>query len=740
MSEIDGGLPGPLLELAVRHGVVPDFWTFTGERRSVSAGTLVDVLAAMGVDASSEERIALALADAADEPWRRMLPPVVVLVEGEARQVPVHVTHGDPVEVGLVLEDGGRREVPQLDVWSDPRVVDGRTVGRATFEVPRDLPLGYHTLEARSRPAEAPADDPEASVATEGAEGTERTEGRDGTADDGGTVARCTVVVTPRRLALPAGLEERRAWGFMAQLYSVCSARSWGVGDLADLRDMAWLAARRCGADFLLINPLHAAEPVPPLTPSPYLPTTRRFVNPLYLRVEDIPEVAYLPVAERSLVEWQAEAARPLSDDPGPIDRDTAWEAKKAALEVVFAAPRPAARQAAFERFRAEQGRGLEDFATWCAIAERFHGQPWPEGADDRLSDTVRRLREELADRVTFHCWLQWVADEQLAAAQRAAHDGGMRLGIMHDLAVGVHPEGADAWSMRDVLAQGVSVGAPPDMYNQQGQDWSQPPWRPDALARVAYRPYRDMLRTLLRHAGAIRIDHVLGLFRLWWIPRGRGAQEGAYVTYDHEALVGILCLEAHRAGAVVIGEDLGTFEPWVRDYLADRGVLGTSVLWFEYEGDRLMAPEKYRRLALATVTTHDLPPTAGYLAGEHVDLRERLGLLTEPVEQVRAAAVAERDQMLGVLAERGLVPADPSERQVVEAMHRLVLASPSVLVGVSLADAVGERRAQNQPGTDQEYPNWRVPLADSAQRLVTVDGLVENPRLRSLAAVMNGR
>ena len=283
--------------------------------------------------------------------------------------------------------------------------------------------------------------------------------------------------------------------------------------------------------------------------------------------------------------------------------------------------------------------------------------------------------------------------------------------------------------------ASGVTVGAPPDMYNQQGQDWSQPPLRPDALARAAYRPFRDMVRTALRHAGAIRIDHVIGLFRLWWIPEGMGATAGAYVRYDHDALIGILCLEAHRAGAIVIGEDLGTLEPWVRDYLTDRGVLGTSVLWFERDGGGLMPPERYRRLALATITTHDLPPTAGYLAGEHVELRERLGLLTEPVAQVRAAAERERSEMREVLAARGLIGADPSEREVIEAMHRLLLAAPSLLIGVSLADAVGERRAQNQPGTDAEYPNWKVPLADSAQRLVTVENLFDNPRLRSLVA-----
>lgn len=708
MAESDVPLAPALIALAERYGVVPDYWDFHGGHRFVSEATLVAVLAALGVDAATPERIELALANAEDEVWRRMVPPMVVLRSGRSGHVAVHVDDGAPVEAWLELDPeagGGRRALAQLDVYVPPRTVDGRLVGRATLEVPGDLPLGWHTLVAESHASRA----------------------------------RSVVVVTPDRLELTAGLGEQRAWGFMAQLYSVRSRQSWGIGDLVDLRDIGWLAGRRSGADFLLINPLHAAEPDAPLTPSPYLPTSRRFVNPVYLRVEAIPECAYLPVAERSLVEWQAEEARPLSTDDGPIDRDAVWTAKKVALEVVYAQPRSTARQARFEAFRADQGQGLEDYATWCALTEHFAGAEWPAAVQDARSEAVQQLRAELADRVTFHCWLQWVADEQLAAAQADALAGGMRLGIMHDLAVGVHPEGADAWAMSDVLAHGVSVGAPPDMYNQQGQDWSQPPWRPDALARVAYRPYREMLRTVLRHAGAIRIDHIIGLFRLWWIPAGGGAQAGAYVRYDHEALIGILCLEAHRAGALVIGEDLGTLEPWVRDYLSDRGILGTSVLWFERDGQGFKQPEQYRSLTLATVTTHDLPPTAGYLAGEHVELRDRLGLLSDPVEVVRADAWAERTEMLELLGRRGLVGADPSERQVVEAMHRLLLSTPAVLVGVSLADAVGERRAQNQPGTDTEYPNWKVPLADSAQRLVMVEDLFDNPRLRSLVAALRG-
>ncbi len=699
----------PLLRLAAAYGVVPDYHGHDGQHHSASAVTLVAVLAALGVDASSPERIELALQHVANTPWRRVLPPIVVVRAGRQVHVPVHVTHGDPVTAWLELDQeagGGRRDLVQADVWVEPRVVDGRTVGRATFTLPDDLPLGWHELHARLPDA----------------------------------TAHTPVVVTPDRLELPGDLEHARAWGYLAQLYSVRSRASWGIGDLADLAEIVTLAGRRSGADFVLVNPLAAAEPTTPMTPSPYLPATRRFVNPIYVRVEDVREAGYLPSADRALVEWSAEPALALDDDPRQIDRDIAWTAKKAALEVVFAVPRSPARQESFERYVAAENPGLEQFALWCALVERYGGLAgWPDEALDPSSDLVAAAREEMAERVEFFEWLQWVADEQLAGAQRAAREAGMRIGIMHDLAVGAHPHGADAWALGDVLASGASVGAPPDMYNQQGQDWSQPPWHPDALARAGYRPYRDMLRTLLRHAGAVRIDHVLGLFRLWWVPKGHAATEGAYVRYDHEALVGILALEAHRAGALVIGEDLGTVEPWVRDYLSERGILGTSVLWFEkdYTGNPL-APEHYRRLALTSVTTHDLPPSAGYLAGEHVALRARLGLLTKPVEEVAAEAEDERDRMLAALRSRGLIGEQPSEREVVEALHRWVLATPAVLVGVSLADAVGERRAQNQPGTDQEYPNWKVPLADSAGRVVLLEDLFDNPRLASLAAVLN--
>jgi len=697
------------VRLAHEYSISHEYVNHAGQRVHVSTQTLVGVLAALGVDASTPQQVDKALAHRTDDRWRQTLPPVVVLTQGKSARLPVHVAQGDPVIcwVDLADETGGSRvDLVQADVATKPRQVDGRMVARASFDLPTDLPLGWHEVCATGPSAHA----------------------------------RSTLVVVPRQLELPEPMADTRVWGLMTQLYSVRSERSWGLGDFSDLAELAY-AGGKMGADFVLINPVHAAEPVVPITPSPYLPVTRRFVNPMYVRVEDIRETAYLSSADLALVEWAGEPAKALNTDPGPIDRDAVWTAKRAALEVVFAVRRSPARQAELDRYVADEGQGLSTFALWCALAEHFaeSGSPWPQEVRDPSSPQVAALRAQLAERVDFYTWLQWVADEQLAAAQKAAVDAGMVLGIMHDLAVGVHKEGADVWSLGKVLASGATVGAPPDMYNQQGQDWAQPPWHPDELARQSYRPYRDMLRTVLRHAGAVRLDHVLGLFRLWWIPSGNKPSDGAYVRYDHDAMVGILMLEAQRAGVVLIGEDLGTVEGWVVDYLADRGILGTGVLWFESDNGRPRPPEQWRRMQLTTVTTHDLPPTAGYLAGEHVALRERLGLLTEPAPVVRARAAAERDAVLRTLRDRGLIAEGASERAIVEAMHRYILDTPSVLIGVSLADAVGERRAQNQPGTDTEYPNWKVPLADSSGNLVPADDLMSNSRLRSLTDIMNG-
>jgi 4-alpha-glucanotransferase len=288
-----------------------------------------------------------------------------------------------------------------------------------------------------------------------------------------------------------------------------------------------------------------------------------------------------------------------------------------------------------------------------------------------------------------------------------------------------------------DALARGVTVGAPADQYNQLGQDWSQPPWRPDKLAELGYAPYRDMVRAALRDSGGLRVDHVIGLFRLWWIPQGLKPFQGTYVRYDHDAMIGILLLEAQRAGAVVVGEDLGTVEPWVRDYLAGRGVMGTSILWFErdWDGDGgLLEPEEWRELCLATVTTHDLPPTAGYLEGVHIDLRHRLGLLERSLEEELADDQRSRDEVVGDLRRRGLLREGAGVFEQVEALHGFLTRTPAKLIGVSVSDLAGDKRIINQPGTDEEYPNWRVPLAGPDGSRVLLEELFTWRSARRLA------
>jgi len=705
----DGDLPGgdapddDLVALALAHGVQPRYVGQSGRDEIVCATTLGAILAALGVDASGPRAVAEALRRAEDEPWRRTLPATVVVRQGQDRDVPVHVDHGDPVAVLVELEDGGLVDLEQQDVWVPSRVVDGVERGQATFRVPGRLPAGYHALVART-PGVVPD-------------------------------ARATLVVTPVRAPEP----RRRSWGLMTQLYSLRSHASWGVGDFTDLGDLASLAARRTGADFVLVNPLHATEPVAPLTPSPYLPATRRFLAPWYVRVEDVPEAAYLSAADRAGIIALGGPPRALDDDAVRVDRDTAWTAKLAALAIVHQVPRSAAREADYQAFREREGSALDDFALWSVLQARFGYAPWPAGYEGPRAEAAQRAREELAEEIELQRWLQWVADEQLGAAQRRALDAGMGIGVMEDLAVGSHPCGADVWTQQDLVATTVAVGAPPDMYNQLGQAWAMRPWRPDALARDGYRAYRAMLRAVLRNCGAVRIDHVLGLFRMWWVPDGASPRDGAYVTYDHEAMVGILCLEAQRAGAVIIGEDLGTVEPWVSGYLADRGILGTTVQLFEKSWDGSpRPPQEFRRSVLTTVTTHDLPPTAGFLAGEHVELRAELGLLTAPVDQERARARAERDSLVTDLQRRGLVGPDPSPEEVVRGLYAFIGQTPSLLLGVALVDAVGERRAQNQPGTDREYPNWTVPLAAGDGRPVYLDDLFDLPGMRALADVMN--
>jgi 4-alpha-glucanotransferase len=706
-----------LQRLAHDYGIQSSYRGHDGLEHPVADQTLVTVLGALGCHVEPDGRAGLeeALERRRLAPWRRVLPPTTVAHAGSSGSVAVHIRHGSAVTVKAHLEDGGTRVLGQLEDFTEPRSVDGELVGQATFRLPADLPLGWHTLRAHLEDGSVEAD----------------------------------LIVVPDRLDTAETFIRRRGWGLAVQLYSTRSARSWGLGDFRDLADLATQTAAH-GGDYVLSNPLHATAPVPPVVSSPYSPSTRRYLNPLYLRIEDLPEYGDLNARLRAQVDQLAERRRQDNLDAEALDRDAAYAAKLEALRWIHQVTPSPTREEAYRAYRRAEGAGLDDFALWCALRSTVtHDDPvWHEPGLAPGGPAAERYREQLAEEVDFHRWMQWLCDTQLETAQAAALDAGMRLGLMQDLAVGADRNNADGWMLQDLLVPSMSVGAPPDMYNQLGQDWSQSPWHPERLAETGYRAYRDMLRSILRHAGGIRVDHILGLFRLWWVPVGGLPTEGAYVTYDHEAMVGILALEAQRAGAVVVGEDLGTFEPWVQDYLARRGLLGTSILWFEQHDGRPRPPQEYRVQCLTSVNTHDLPPTAGYLAGFHLDLRERLGLLAGDADGERTRAAAERDGFLSAVREAGYLPAGAETgldhpdgmADVVVALHRYLAQSPSMLHGVALVDAVGETRIQNQPGTTQDqYPNWEIPLADAAGRPVLIDDLDEVPGFARLLDAVDG-
>jgi len=543
-----------------------------------------------------------------------------------------------PMPGELVLEDGSRRLVGEI--------------------LPADLPLGYHDFYP--------------------------------------TVGDWTtrIIVTPWRCIEPS----EPCWGWTVQLHSTRSRQSWGIGDLADLRQLAEWSVR-LGAGMMLINPLGPPAPVVPQGASPYYPTTRRFRNPLYLRIEDVPGAERLGP---QLAQWATEA-RELNALPR-IDRDRVFHFKQQALRAIWGEkpPSPSGRGEEgdqFAIFRRERGASLERFATFCALAEKFgpDWHKWPDEYRRSKSAAVARFAAEYSHEVGYHAWLQWLLDRQLSAASR-------EIPILQDLPIGMDPGGADAWEWQDLLAQGMVIGAPPDAFNADGQDWQLPPFVPAKLRAAAYEPFIETIRATLRHAGGLRIDHVMGLFRLWWIPNGQHPRQGWYVRYPADDLLGIVALESHRAGAFIVGEDLGNVEPGVRERLALRGVLSCRLLWFE-----TLPPAEYPEFSLATVTTHDLPTIAGLWSGSDEAAQRSIGLTVgNEMRQLRDRL----REMLGV-------ESDVSAAEVVEAAYRHLAQSPSRIITATLEDAQAMVERPNMPGTIEQWPNWSLVLPQDIETMM---------------------
>jgi 4-alpha-glucanotransferase len=660
-------------------------------RRALASGVATSFEDVAGrrhrVPAATLEAVLAAMGADPERPRRGRVPPVLVL----RRDAPATVERAlrswkvpGRGELRVVLESGEELPVP-------PRL-------------PGDLPLGYHRLE-------------------------------------GGGVS-VQLVVAPPRCHLPDWLDRGgRAWGFAAQLYAARSGASWGVGDLGDLARLAGPeVAGELGAAFVLLNPLHAAAPT---QPSPYYPSTRLFRNPLYLRVEAVPELAGLDQEGRARVAELAAAGRRLSDG-ARIDREAVYRLKDEALRRCHQAlDRDQARLGGLAAYR-DATPGLDGFATFCGL-QRELGRDWrawpaayrrPDGA------AVRRWAAGHAGEVRYHAWLQWLLEEQLAAVPR------LPVGVLGDLAVGVDPAGFDAWTFQEELAQGVTVGAPPDPLGPHGQDWGLPPFVPARLAAAGYQPLARTLRAGMAGVQGLRIDHVMGLFRLFWVPEGRPPSEGTYVRYPADDLLGVLALESVRAGALVIGEDLGTVAPGVRERLAGERVLSYRLAWFERDPGRARLPWRrrrsrarrrsadYPRQALTAATTHDLPTVTGFFSGADLAHLRDIGVVGEAdLAGAAAAQQAEREELRALLVAEGLLAPDQADEEaVLLALHAFLARTPSMLVAATLEDAVRASDRPNVPGTVDQHPNWSLPLA------VLLDELAADPRVRRLAAVLAAR
>ena len=588
---------------------------------------------------------------------RRRIDPEVLAAVRHAMGIDDPGTGSDARSVAVVH----RRQA--LPAGGALTLEDGSTLGRMNA-MPPDAPFGYHRLHR----------------------------------DDG---IEQLIITGPGRCHLPADL---RAWGWAIQLAATRSRRSWGIGDLGDLRDLAeWSAS--AGAGFMAVGPLGAPNPGPMPEPSPYYPSTRRFGNPLHVRVDEAPGAAAIAT---DLARLAADGA--ALNRERHIDRVAVQRHKLAALERVW---RRGAERSDFEAWRREQGPALERWARFCVLTElRGPGwQTWPSELHDRAAASVMALTSEAGDRVDFHAWLQWCFDRQLAVASSA-------LRRIADMPVGVDPGGFDAWEWQGQLAIGASVGAPPDRFNNDGQDWGLPPFIPHRLRAAQYQPFIETIRAQLRHAGGLRIDHALGFFRLWCIPSGDDPARGAYVHYPTDELLEIVALESDRAGAVVIGEDLGTVPAGVRDQLRRRNVLSTRLALFER-----IAPARYPSRALAAITTHDLPTIAGTWNGSDLADQAAAGLVPD------AAGLTLLRRRLSRAAG---VTIEASLGAVTEALHQRLAEAPPMLVAASLEDALGVEERPNLPGTvAPTRDNWSLALP------IPIEDLLDDPDVRSVVAAL---
>ena len=700
-----------LRRLGAAKGIVPGYRDQSGdEMRMTSEATYVRLLGAMGLDAATESRAEAELRTLRHTRRSRWIAPVRVVRQRSRSlsrvrvRVPSSGTDGWEWTLELRTEEGIASR------WHG-RIAAGRS-RRDALELPVVPPLGYHDLTVTFR------------------------------AGDIEHTATQRLIVVPSQCTLPEmRLRGRRAFGITANLYTVRSAANWGAGDFGDLSTLAtWLGEQ--GGSFVGVNPLHALRNAG-YDVSPYSPISRLFRNPLYLRVEDIPELAHDESARRAMAAPAFQEALAMLRCADMLDYERVMGLRTPLLESLyrtFVRHENAARShraLEYEAYVHREDPQLTRYATFAAIAEREgpDARLWPTELHDAEGGGVAELQGELAERIDFHRWIQFELDRQLGCAAATALHAGLALGLYQDLAVGSAASGSDVWSDPALFLQGATVGAPPDMYSDEGQNWGLPAINPHVLRETGYDYWVRLLRAGFRHTGALRIDHALGLFRMFWVPLGESAKEGAYMRSFSAELFGILALESVRHNALVVGEDLGTVPPEVPKVLARWGVLGSKVMVFErdFHSGRFRAPEDYPRLSLATVNTHDLPPLVGWAEERDILLRSEVGDLSDPAQSaaMRQARASDRGALVQSLIDAGELPASAHEsvtsEQLIRAVHSVIRRTPAALVGLSLDDLAHESAPVNLPGVWQDrYSSWSRRMREPLEQLL------ESPRTAS--------
>jgi 4-alpha-glucanotransferase len=733
-----------LAALAERVGIAAEYHDISGVRHVTGDHTKRDILRAMGFQVNSTATLAVAIREWDEAPWRRPCDPVRIVYEEEV---------GSPISCCFALEDGHERSVvvkwqlhdesgnllhegqagPGLAA-SEVKFIDGARRVRVELPAPKGLPLGYYEFIIQ-------------------AEGLV-----------GGSTGTLRLIVAPRQCYVPTSLEVgRRYWGLALQLYSLASDRNWGCGDFTDLNQLVEWAGKHLGASLIGLNPLHAIRNTAPLHTSPYAPYNRLAINELYIDLERLPEFYGSEDAQAQYRSPEFQAKLKALRENRRVDYDAIAQSKRTMLDLAYrqflkeaySGTEPnlepkTARAKLLERFIQAEGEPLELYATFQTLEEerrmiQSKTVTWQEWPKQFLSpgSAVREYGKRHRKRIRFFQYIQWVASEQLNEVRRTAEAAGLPIGIYNDLALGAEGTGAEAWMYQSVMALGADCGAPPDAFAPQGQNWGLPPVNPVALRPTRYELLIQLLRKNMRFGGAIRLDHVMALCRLFWIPKGQSATEGTYVHYPFEDLLAIIALESHRSKTVVIGEDLGTVPDWVRDQLTKARVLSYRVFYFERRGDgSWKSPGEYPQQALAVAGTHDLPTLTGFWSGEDIQLRAGLGAFPDEAGRRQALEERQRDKerMLAALKQESLLPDgmtdDPATVPAMtpalcRAIHAYLARSSAWLVLANLEDGLEEISQTNLPGTVENHPNWRRKYASR------MDKLMEDARLRELGATL---